>query len=358
MHEWIKLHTALRDSEVYADPNAKAVFLHLLLIADSNGKGRVSRFKTSIELGMKPSTFVGALKRCHQRYGLADIKTNNSYTTFSLKNWSKYQSIGDTSTDIKPTSNRHVTDTKPTLYKEEIKNKSKNILDKSNGETPIKEKIVKPQEDKRNNLVNHVLAEFEKVVGYKPTDQKPRWVAQNLITRLRTITRDRLGGEITDERIQRAITAFFGWLRDQDWIEHVQKLETCKNKLPMFEATLPERKHATDSKTETGTSGQTSDKTRGVENGEILRGDRSGDAQQNKVLRGSVRETTQARTGGDFQGMDRILPERASRNRLSETEFVRSGLVVDERGSQSLSSTKSGIEQATRVSKRGVVIHK
>ena len=182
-------------------------------------------------------------------------------------------------------------------------------LDKSNGSNePEQEKVLLPREDKRNVLVNHVLSEFERIRGHKPVDKKARFVAQNLIQRLKTLTRERYGGEITDERIKKAITAFFNWVQEQDWFEKTQKLETCKDKLPIFEAMLPKGHHATNSQTDQGTSTEARNAYRGLEDGEILRGDRPASAHDNQLFRERLFQATPTRTGGTQQSMERILP--------------------------------------------------
>lgn len=185
MHEWIKLHTALRDSAVYQDPAAKVVFFHLLLIADENGKGRISRFKTSLELRMKPSTFSGALKRCQQSYLLCDIKTNKLYTIFSLNNWGKYQSLGDNETDIKPTVDRQQTDNKPTLYKEKKENKKriysslKDLTDSEFEEIAQEYSIsVTTVSKKYSDLVNYCQSKGKKYKNYLATLRA--WISKDL----------------------------------------------------------------------------------------------------------------------------------------------------------------------------------
>lgn len=102
--------------------------------------------------------------------------------------------------------------------------------------------ISKPQEDKRNVLVQHTLEEFKRVFGFYPTDRKPRWVAQHLIQRLKTVTANRLGGELTQERLKKGITKYFNWLADQEGFTGIQKLETAKLKINIFIETIPVRK--------------------------------------------------------------------------------------------------------------------
>jgi hypothetical protein len=239
MHDWIKLHMSLRDHEVYSDPSARTVFLHLLLIADDDGKGVVSRFNTAVELRMKPSTFYVALKRCENKYELLHLKSNSKVTAFSLKNWDRYQSISSSNLAAK----QQPDSSEITLYKGKRESKSKRIT-KVIGETPKAPVLATPREDRRNPLVNHVLEEFYRVYKFYPTDKKPRFVAQNLIQRIKTVTANRLGGELTQDRLLKGITAFFNWLQDQEEFEGIQKLETAKLKLNIFIEKLPRKEES------------------------------------------------------------------------------------------------------------------
>lgn len=241
MHEWIKLHTALRDNAVYQDPAAKVVFFHLLLIADDDGKGRISRFKTSLELRMKPSTFVSALKRCVEKYKICDTESDNGSTSFYLKNWSKYQTLGDNQIDTKSTDNRHQIDSKSTLYKEKNKNKSR------------KENKIKDISSGRD-VAEHLISVFNQAAGknYSPTSKRCKLISDRL-------------GSFPSEQLEKAAmnvakSPFHmgkndrGWSADPDWLfrndENVDKmlnLEVKEDKKPLrlgYKA-VTERKYET-----------------------------------------------------------------------------------------------------------------
>ena len=209
MHEWIKLHRSLRDSDVYQDPAAKVVFLHLLLIADGEGKGRIGRFNAAVELRMKPSTFYGALQRCVSEYQILQLETNNKVTAFSILNWDKYQTI----TNNKPTANRQQTDSRPTLYKEEIKNKSK------------KENI---KEILGRDVAEHIISVFNQATGkkYTLTDKRRKLINE----RRKSFPSEQL--ENAAKNI--ALSPFHmgkndrNWMADPDWLfrndENVDKM--------------------------------------------------------------------------------------------------------------------------------------
>lgn len=115
------------------------------------------------------------------------------------------------------------------------------VLENNQSEAVVKESREGKPSKGRNVVVDHTLEEFKRIVGYYPTDRHPRRIAWNIQQKFTTITRERLGGEVTDERLKKGITTFFNWLSGEDWINKVERLETIKNKLPKFEATLPER---------------------------------------------------------------------------------------------------------------------
>lgn len=181
MHEWIKLHTALRDSDVYSDPAAKVVFLHLLLIADSDGKGRISRFNTAVELRLKPSTFYTALKRCEKKYGLCQLKSNSVSTAFSLNNWSAYQSISSS----KVTADQQPISSPSSLYKEKIEIKKKkysSLKDLTESEfSEIAQEYsisVTTVKKKYSDLVNYCQSKGKKYKNYLATLRA--WISKDL----------------------------------------------------------------------------------------------------------------------------------------------------------------------------------
>lgn len=86
---------------------------------------------------------------------------------------------------------------------------------------------------KGNKLVNKVIEEFEQALGFKPTDRKPRFAAMNLVKRLQRIIKDN-GKEANEEVSLRAISNYFKWLKNQDWFEMVQTVDTCRRKTDIF----------------------------------------------------------------------------------------------------------------------------
>ncbi len=107
MHTWVKLHLALDKHDIGRDPTAFRVFMHLLLNADEKGCGIVSRFVSARICGLHSGTFYKALTRCHVKFDLVTLSSNNKYTNYSLKNWKKYQSVGNTSSNNTVTTQEH-----------------------------------------------------------------------------------------------------------------------------------------------------------------------------------------------------------------------------------------------------------
>lgn len=119
MHEWIKLHTTIKDHELMRDGTALHVFIYMLISADDNGYGIVSRYKSAQFLGLNSNTFYSALKRCEKKYKLATLTSTRYWTNFSILNWHKYQTIGNTSNNTSATPEQHLSNTN--INKERIR---------------------------------------------------------------------------------------------------------------------------------------------------------------------------------------------------------------------------------------------
>lgn len=241
MSGYILLHKSLTKWEWYADVATTRMFIDLLLHANfepkqwrgitvNRGEQVTSLTRLSQRANLTFQQTRNTLNRL-QSTGEITIKSTNKYSVISIINYDDYQT-NNTQTNKQTT--RHSTTTK-------VINKINNLSNDKLEQAPAKN-ISKPQEDKRNVLVQHTLEEFKRVFGFYPTDRKPRWVAQHLIQRLKTVTANRLGGELTQERLKKGITKYFNWLADQDGFTGIQKLETAKLKINIFIETIPIRK--------------------------------------------------------------------------------------------------------------------
>lgn len=264
---YIKLHRQFLEWEWYQNPNVVSVFLHCLLKANYTDKKwqgitiKKGSFITSYQkISNELSGKTGGLSVQQVRTALENlkstgeltIKTSNKYTHISINNWSYFQ---DDNTQL----NKQITTTKNNKNNknnikinlnrrtaEQVafqfpKESEAIVLENNQSEAVVKESREGKPSKGRNVVVDHTLEEFKRIVGYYPTDRHPRRIAWNIQQKFTTITRERLGGEVTDERLKKGITTFFNWLSGEDWIDKVERLETIKNKLPKFEATLPER---------------------------------------------------------------------------------------------------------------------
>lgn len=166
-----------------------------------------------------------------------------------------------------------------------------------------------PQVDKRNTLIDHTLNEFRRVYKFYPTDKKPRFIAQNIIQRLRTITRDRLGGEVTDERIKLGITKYFNWLQVQEGLDGIQKLETAKLKLNIFIETLPKGKHATNEIPSEGQDSKTTDSSRRDSVRNLDGKDKPRGEKTDPMVHPDLLETTGNGASGDSESLGSVLSE-------------------------------------------------
>lgn len=111
---YIKLHRKLLSWEWYKDPNTRAVFLHLLLIANYGesrfkgielhpGQAVIGRKALAKSLGLTERQVRTALKHLKTTNEIA-IKTTNKFSVVTIVNWALYQS-DDTETTNKTTSN-------------------------------------------------------------------------------------------------------------------------------------------------------------------------------------------------------------------------------------------------------------
>lgn len=93
---WVKLHRQLLDNPVLRkDTNAKLVFITLLLICNKQtGAGTFGREILGYYSGIKPITAYKAFLRL-KKAEMVTQSSNNQFTSFSICNWSKFQSNGN-----------------------------------------------------------------------------------------------------------------------------------------------------------------------------------------------------------------------------------------------------------------------
>lgn len=120
MNGWIKLHRQIIDWGWYSDPNAKAVFLHLLLTANledkeflghkiPKGSTVIGLHSLSEKLGLSVRQVRTALDKL-ERTGEITRKATNKFTVVTIENWSLYQC--DTRDTDKQMTNERQTDDK------------------------------------------------------------------------------------------------------------------------------------------------------------------------------------------------------------------------------------------------------
>lgn len=126
---YIKIHRKFMEWGWYKDPNTKAVFLHLLLLARFNegkymnqelepGQVIVGRKKLAEELGLSERNVRTALKHLISTNEVT-IKSTNKWSVVTIVNWAKYQFTDDEVTtkatnnlpNNRPASDQQVTTT-------------------------------------------------------------------------------------------------------------------------------------------------------------------------------------------------------------------------------------------------------
>ena len=116
----------------YSDPNTKALFLHLLLVAtfkDGEYMGyklkpgdAVVGFKSLSEtLGMSVQEVRTAMKHL-ELTGEITRKSTNRFSIVSIANWASYQLVEEKVTNNQPTSNQQITTSKEYKNKRNIYN--------------------------------------------------------------------------------------------------------------------------------------------------------------------------------------------------------------------------------------------
>lgn len=93
---WVKLHRRILENHfLMHDDRAYAVFTKLLMLVGSEkGQWSGGRVVLSEILIMNPNTLYSVLKRLEEQQ-LISIDSNMRYTTYTICNWSKYQSVGN-----------------------------------------------------------------------------------------------------------------------------------------------------------------------------------------------------------------------------------------------------------------------
>ncbi len=166
------------------------------------------------------------LRRDMNPLTIISVKLSSNYE----KNWQTIDDLISRSNQIRTKSHEVVTASDEIAT--EVKLSEVNIIPKGIGAKAPEKQQAKPFGSAH---VNHVLACFEKLYGFPPTDSKPRNVAHNLVQKMKTALKAK-NPTVTDELLTQAISTYFYWISEHDWHENIQRLETIKNKLPMFVA--------------------------------------------------------------------------------------------------------------------------
>lgn len=88
---WIKLYRKILTKGMLRDHAAYIVWSYILL-KNRDGKVIVSRYTTSKELRMNPSTFKSALKRLEKKWQSVTTSVTNDHTLVQVVHWAQYQS--------------------------------------------------------------------------------------------------------------------------------------------------------------------------------------------------------------------------------------------------------------------------
>ncbi len=229
MQGWVKLHRSRLDWEWYGDPNIRGVFTHCLLKSNFEPKKwhgisvPAGSFITSIgnlagEIGISTQNVRTALAKLKSTNNLT-IKTTNKYTVISIINWDDYQSANE-QTNKQSTNNQQTT------------NNSVRIKEYKNDTL-----VVKTTKGEPNTQIQFIVDTFESLLGFKPTDKKPRFEAHNLMIQIKATYKE-LGKDPTEESLEKHIRAYFLWLKRQDWFDQCQTMSVIRRKYQVFKGTV------------------------------------------------------------------------------------------------------------------------
>lgn len=114
---WIKLHRKFLKWGWYSDPNVRAVFIHLLLIANwtdneyrgykiTRGQAVVGTKALSSQLGISVQQVRTALEKLKSTNEIK-VEANNKFSIVTIENWEKYQ--GDSAERLQHENNTPIT---------------------------------------------------------------------------------------------------------------------------------------------------------------------------------------------------------------------------------------------------------
>lgn len=144
------------------------------------------------------------------------------YTTYTLL---EPTTSGEIHTSVEMPTSVDLHHTSVEIHRERT-NERTNLLDKSNKAKP---------EGFGNLHVREAIGEFEKMVGFKPTDRKPNYEAWNLVRRIQSFQKDK-GLDISDAGISERLIKYFKWIATQDWSDKLQTMGTVRLKFPIYES--------------------------------------------------------------------------------------------------------------------------
>ena len=209
MEGWIKLHRKIVESDVFFDDKSCKIFIWLLCMVNrKTGTIRLGRDWGANWLKMRSTTFYHALLRCHKKYHLIDIKSDNRGTVVNILKWNEYQESNNSYIDNKVTTNRQQSDNKVTL------NKNKELRIKNREERDSLPKL-KPSSYKIDMIANQykvpasfVESKWDDLINYCKANNK---TYTNYYYQLKRFVKDdalKIRKEHDDKRASKSKIAF------------------------------------------------------------------------------------------------------------------------------------------------------
>lgn len=236
---YVYIHRKIVDWEWYDDINTRALFLHLIFVANwkdrkwrgvsiKRGQRLTSYSKLADETNLSIQQTRTALDNL-QSTGEITRESTSQYTIITVKNYDMYQQ--DNKQDNKQITNEQQTsNTRVTTNNKEKKDKNIDI-DISRGKTP----------EYGNPLVSFVINAFKDEFGYEPAThhgQTPRQTGWNYVQVVMARIKKKKTELTTDEERLRFFEDFtrtyLSWMHSQEWAGNVISLRPMMTHLNKF----------------------------------------------------------------------------------------------------------------------------
>lgn len=224
MEGWICLHRRLLESPIFSSEKGLKIWMWCLLKASHKKKDMYlgqqkiclqpgefvfGRDSASNELQMSASTIRNWMVQL-KKDSYVDIKTTNKYSVVTILNWNEYQEK-DSRKDSRKTAEKQQNNTNNNVNNGNKLSLTKNVKDNT----------------KRDFDIDLILQAFEKRLGYKPTDKKPRFTAHTFKKQLERFI-EQIAPYKPGLTLEGTVNLVFDWYLDRNEGVRVESLDTIR----------------------------------------------------------------------------------------------------------------------------------